>query len=369
MDMWSPERKSAIRLPAPAEIAAALPDLSRARTVVERGRRAIEAILDGRDTRLVVVVGPCSIHDPRAALEYAAHLAQARTRFCNHLEIVMRAYFEKPRTTVGWKGLINDPHLDGSCRIEIGLTVARALLNEINLLGVPTATEFLDPFTPVYLSDLVAWAAIGARTTESQTHRELASGLPMPVGFKNGTDGNVQIAVDAIIAAARAHHFMSIDAHGAVSTVSSRGNPYGHVVLRGGKQPNFDTANIREVHALLSSANVKPRLFVDASHGNSQRQYRNQIPVCEDIAMQIASGSRHIAGVMIESHLVEGRQDPGNGKALEYGKSITDACLSWPDTERVLEQLAGAVGTRRPSHAIRDDSLHASRESSGKISV
>jgi 3-deoxy-7-phosphoheptulonate synthase len=369
MDMWSPERKNAIRLPAPAQIAAAHPDLARAHAVVARGRRAIEAVLDARDTRLVVVVGPCSIHDPRAALEYATHLVRARARFSKDLEIVMRVYFEKPRTTVGWKGLINDPHLDGSGRIETGLTLARALLYEINLMGVPTATEFLDPFTPAYLSDLVAWAAIGARTTESQTHREVASGLPMPVGFKNGTDGNVRIAVDAIIAAARAHHFMSIDAHGAISTVSSRGNPYGHVVLRGGKQPNFDRENVRDAHALLSDAKVTPRLFIDASHGNSQRQYRNQIPVCDNIAMQTASGSPHIAGVMIESNLVEGRQDPGNGQALEYGKSITDACLSWRDTESVLERLAGAVDARRLAHAIWNDGPQRARELAGKISV
>ncbi|WP_244106291.1 3-deoxy-7-phosphoheptulonate synthase [Paraburkholderia phenazinium] len=335
------------RLLSPFEVLAAQPRLPHVSTVVERGRAAVADALDARSDRLVVIVGPCSIHDPQAALDYAQRLARERARLADELEIVMRVYFEKPRTTVGWKGLINDPYLDGSFRIDAGLVMARTLLNDVNTLGLPAATEFLDPFTPAYIADLVSWGAIGARTTESQTHREMASGLPMPIGFKNGTDGNVQIAADAIQAAARAHRFISIDSEGSICTVTSKGNPLGHAVLRGGKEPNYDAVSVRAAAARLHAAGARQRLIVDASHANSQRQYRNQIPVCAELGAQIASGCEVLAGVMIESNLAEGRQDAAPGKTLEYGKSITDACLSWTDTVDVLEQLAGSVRARR----------------------
>lgn len=338
------------RLPSPAQIVATRPRELRVQTIVDQGRSAIADVLNAQSDRLVVVVGPCSVHDPEAARDYAIRLARERVRLAEEIEIVMRVYFEKPRTTIGWKGLINDPHLDGSCQIDTGLRIARTLLHDIVSLALPAATEFLDPFTPAYFADLISWGAIGARTTESQTHREIASGLPMPVGFKNGTDGNVQIAADAISAASRAHHFISIDWHGAVCATASRGNPLGHVVLRGGKQTNFDAASVRAACDLLSAANLRQRLFIDASHANSNRQYRNQIPVCASIAAQIAGGSENIAGVMIESNLLEGRQDLAAGKQLEHGKSITDACISWPDTVGVLESLAHSVRSRRQAH-------------------
>ncbi|MBI0326071.1 3-deoxy-7-phosphoheptulonate synthase [Burkholderia plantarii] len=347
MESATSGRSSARRLPSPAEIAAACPTTARVRTVVENGRRAIVDCLEGSDGRLAVIVGPCSIHDPDAARDYAHRLAEQRQRLADDLEIVMRVYFEKPRTTTGWKGLINDPWLDGSHAVETGLGIARTLLRDVNELGLPTATEFLDPLTHGYFSDLVSWGAVGARTTESQTHREVASSLAMPVGFKNGTDGNVRIAADAMISASRAHHHLSIDGDGAICKTVSRGNPYAHIVLRGGRQPNYDAASVNATGSLLESENLRGRLFVDASHANSARKHRNQIAVCGNIGAQLADGSRYIAGVMIESNLMEGRQDLGNGKGLEYGKSVTDACLSWEDTVEVLSQLARSAGKRR----------------------
>jgi 3-deoxy-7-phosphoheptulonate synthase len=340
------------RLPSPVDIIETGPRDPRAARTVESGRTAVADALAGRSERLVAIVGPCSIHDPEAACDYAARLAYERMRYADDLEIVMRVYFEKPRTTIGWKGLINDPYLDGSHRVDIGLRTARAVLHDVNAIGVPTATEFLDPFTPCYLRDLVSWGAIGARTTESQTHREIASNLPMPVGFKNGTDGNVQIAVDAVRAASREQCFVTIDYHGVACAALSDGNPWSHVVLRGGRQPNYDAASVQAAWEMLAAANVSTRLVIDASHANSRRQYMNQIPVCEDIAAQIAGGDTRIAGVMIESNLLGGRQDHVAGGALEYGRSITDACLSWDDTVRTLDSLAQAVRMRRRIHAI-----------------
>lgn len=347
MESASFGRETARPLPSPAQILKTCPGTPHVRSVVESGRRAIVNCLEERDERLVVVVGPCSIHDPEAALAYAQKLAAERVRLRDDLEIVMRVYFEKPRTTTGWKGLINDPRLNGSYCVESGLSIARSLLHDINDMGLPSATEFLDPFTHSYFSDLVSWGAVGARTTESQTHREMASALAMPVGFKNGTDGNVRIAADAMICASHPHHHIAIDLNGSICTAVSQGNAYSHLVLRGGKQPNYDAASVHAAASLMASANLKQRLFIDASHGNSARQHRNQIAVCTDIGAQVAAGSPYIAGVMIESNLVEGRQDLGDGKALEYGKSVTDACLSWEDTVEVLQQLAGSSNARR----------------------
>jgi 3-deoxy-7-phosphoheptulonate synthase len=308
--------------------------------LVARSRQAIHRIVHGADQRLIVIVGPCSIHDPQAALEYAERLAALRQRLEGELEIVMRVYFEKPRTTVGWKGLINDPHRNGSFDIEAGLAMARALLLEINQQGVPAATEFLDLASPHYLADLVSWGAIGARTTESQVHRELASCLPCPVGFKNGTDGNVRIAIDAVRAASQSHHFLTQS-----GIVASAGNPDGHIILRGGKQPNYDAASVELACQALTRNACPARLMIDASHANSRKNHENQIPVCADIAAQIATGEERIMGVMIESNLVAGRQD----EALCYGQSITDACIGWADTEMLLNEMAQAVARRRVS--------------------
>jgi 3-deoxy-7-phosphoheptulonate synthase len=319
----------------------------RANETVFAARSAIHRILQGQDERLLVVVGPCSIHDPRAAREYAARLAEERRRLADRLEIVMRVYFEKPRTTVGWKGLINDPDLDDSFNINKGLRAARALLLDINELGLPAGTEFLDMITPQYIADLVSWGAIGARTTESQVHRELASGLSCPVGFKNGTDGNLRIAIDAIKAASQPHHFLSVTKGGHSAIVATSGNADCHVILRGGKAPNYDRASIEAACAESASAGLPCRLMVDASHGNSQKKPENQLKVIDDIAGQLKQGERRIFGVMIESHLVGGRQDLAPDQELTYGQSITDACVGWDETVAMLDTLAEAVDARR----------------------
>ncbi|MCI0505478.1 MAG: 3-deoxy-7-phosphoheptulonate synthase AroG [Gammaproteobacteria bacterium] len=314
---------------------------------VSATRAEIHRILHGEDERLLVVVGPCSIHDPIAALDYARHIKQARAQWEKDLLIVMRVYFEKPRTTVGWKGLINDPNLDDSYEINKGLRLARQLLIDINNLGVPAGTEFLDLITPQYVADLVSWGAIGARTTESQVHRELASGLSCPVGFKNGTDGTLNIAIDAVRAAMRPHCFLSMTKAGHSAIFNTAGNEDCHIILRGGKEPNYDAASVKEATSALLKAEVNPRLMIDCSHANSQKVYQRQIGVAEDVAQQIAAGNAYIMGAMIESHLKEGRQDVAAGQALIYGQSITDACISWDQTTPLLAMLADAVQQRR----------------------
>lgn len=314
---------------------------------VHDSRQALHRILHGMDDRLAVVIGPCSIHDPKAAMEYAARLKQVRDRLQGELEIVMRVYFEKPRTTVGWKGLINDPDLDGSFQINKGLRLARQLLLDINSLGLPSGCEFLDMITPQYIADLVSWGAIGARTTESQVHRELASGLSCPVGFKNGTDGNIRIAVDAIKAASQPHHFLSVTKGGHSAIVSTLGNEDCHVILRGGKAPNYDAQSVQAACDDLAKAGLAQRVMIDASHANSSKKPENQPAVCSDVAQQIASGDTRIIGVMVESHLVAGRQDLVAGQPLTYGQSITDGCIDWDSSLAVLEELAQAVQARR----------------------
>jgi len=317
-----------------------------AKTVVE-ARQQIHRVLHGADDRLVVIIGPCSIHDVQAAKEYAARLADARAKLGRDLLIVMRVYFEKPRTTVGWKGLINDPKLDGSFSINEGLRIARQLLLDLNEMGVPVGCEFLDMITPQYIADLVAWGAIGARTTESQVHRELASGLSCPVGFKNGTDGNIKIAVDAIRAAQAPHHFLSVTKGGHSAIVSTTGNEDCHIILRGGKQPNYDAASVDAAGKGLAEAGVPVRLMVDFSHGNSSKNPQKQIDVGHDVARQLAAGEERIFGVMMESHLKAGRQDLIPGKPLQYGVSITDGCVGWEESRAVLDELAEAVRKRR----------------------
>jgi 3-deoxy-7-phosphoheptulonate synthase len=312
-------------------------------------RRKLRQILHGKSDRLLVIIGPCSIHDPVAALEYAKKLHEERKRHADDLEILMRVYFEKPRTTVGWKGLINDPYLNGSFRINEGLRVARDLLLRINQAGVPAGCEFLDTISPQYIGDLVSWGAIGARTTESQVHRELASGLSAPVGFKNGTDGNVRIAVDALLAARQQHHFLSVHKSGQVAIVVTRGNDDCHIILRGGKAPNYDAANVAAACEELAKAKLAERLMIDCSHANAAKQFQRQSDVARDIAGQLAGGERRIVGVMVESHLVEGRQELQAGKPLRFGQSITDPCLGWEDSVRLLDTLAEAVGKRRKS--------------------
>ena len=314
---------------------------------VAGARQAVHAILHGQDDRLLVVIGPCSIHDTKAAMEYARRLAPLRQRFAGELEIVMRVYFEKPRTTVGWKGLINDPYMDNSFRINDGLRMARELLRDINELGLPAGTEFLDMISPQYVADLISWGAIGARTTESQVHRELASGLSCPVGFKNGTDGNVKIAVEAIKAASQPHHFLSVTKGGHSAIVSTNGNDDCHVILRGGKAPNYDAASVELACQAIAGQGLAPRLMVDASHANSSKKPENQVPVCADIGAQLAAGEQRIVGVMIESHLVAGRQDHVAGTELVYGQSVTDGCIAWDTSVVVLEGLAEAVKQRR----------------------
>ncbi len=312
-------------------------------------RKRVREIVRGKSDRLLVIIGPCSIHDPAAAVAYAEKLLAERRKHEGELEIVMRVYFEKPRTTVGWKGLINDPYLNGSFRINEGLRIARDLLVRINRLGMPAGCEFLDVISPQYIGDLVSWGAIGARTTESQVHRELASGLSAPVGFKNGTDGNVRIAVDAILAAGQKHHFLSVHKSGQVSIVETRGNEDCHVILRGGKAPNYDAASVKAACDELAKSKLECRLMVDFSHANSSKQYKKQLDVARDVGAQIEGGSRCIVGVMVESHLVEGRQDLVDGKAasLKFGQSITDPCLSWDDSTELLDTLAAAVKARR----------------------
>lgn len=317
---------------------------------VAKARLAVNRILSGEDDRLLVVIGPCSIHDPEAALDYAKKIQaiRANPQINQHLEVVMRVYFEKPRTTVGWKGLINDPYLNETFALNDGLRIARKVLSDINDLTVPAAGEFLDMITPQYVADFMSWGAIGARTTESQVHRELASGLSCAVGFKNATNGSVKIALDAIGAAEAPHHFLSVTKFGHSAIVSTAGNPDCHIILRGGDSgTNYDAASIEKVCADIEKSGRRPHVMVDFSHANSQKQFKRQLDVCNDVAAQIANGSHKISGVMIESHLVEGRQDLVEGKALTYGQSITDACLGWEDSEKVLFQLADAVAQRR----------------------
>ena len=315
--------------------------------LVERSREAIARILRGHDDRLLVVVGPCSIHDHDQALEYALRLKAAAEPLADALLVVMRTYFEKPRTTVGWKGYINDPHLDGSFAINEGLERARRLLIEIVETGLPVGTEFLDLLSPQFISDLVAWGAIGARTTESQSHRQLASGLSCPVGFKNGTDGGVRVAVDAMLAASAPHAFMGMTKMGQAAIFETRGNRDCHVILRGGRQPNYGAEAVAAACAVLRGAGLREQVMVDVSHGNSEKQHRRQVEVAAEIAARIAAGERAISGVMIESHLHEGRQDLVPGQPLQRGISITDACIGWAQTAPLLERLAQAVRTRR----------------------
>jgi len=341
-------RIEAVRpLVTPALLHEALPITDAALETVERTRREVLAIIEGKDDRLLMIVGPCSIHAHDEAVEYASLLRQAAVDLADELCIVMRCYFEKPRTTVGWKGYINDPHLDGSFAINVGLERARRLLLDILELDLPVATEFLDLLSPQFVSDLVTWGAIGARTTESQTHRQLASGLSCPVGFKNGTDGNVRIAVDAVISARSPHAFIGMTKMGQAAVFETRGNPHCHVILRGGKSPNYDAESIEAAGRLLSAAGLPPRVMVDASHANSAKQHRNQIAVVHDLAQRIADGEPKVLGIMLESHLEEGRQDLIPGQPLRRGVSITDACLAWADTRPLLERLAQAVRAQR----------------------
>ena len=322
-----------------------------AETLISETRQRVRNIMAGKDDRLLVIIGPCSIHDPAAAIDYARKLREQREKYADTLEIVMRVYFEKPRTTVGWKGLINDPYLDESYRIDEGLRIARQLLTEINKLGVPAGSEFLDVISPQYIGDLISWGAIGARTTESQVHRELASGLSAPIGFKNGTDGNIRIATDAIQAAARPHHFLSVHKNGQVAIVETKGNKDCHVILRGGKLPNYDKTHVEAACKDLEAAKLPTTLMVDCSHANSSKQHEKQIDVARDVAAQLAGGSRHIFGVMVESHLKAGAQKFSAGKddpaKLNYGQSITDACIGWDDSLTVLDVLSQAVKARR----------------------
>ena len=331
----------------PAHLIREFPCSDSASYTAANSRNALHRILHGQDDRLMVVIGPCSIHDTKAAMEYATRLVQQRLRFAGELEIVMRVYFEKPRTTVGWKGLINDPYMDNSFRINDGLRMAREMLLNINELGLPAGTEFLDVISPQYIADLISWGAIGARTTESQVHRELASGLSCPVGFKNGTDGNVKIASDAIKAASQPHHFLSVTKGGHSAIVSTNGNEDCHIILRGGKAPNYDKDSVNAVCQEISGNGLAARVMIDASHANSSKKPENQVPVCADIAAQVAAGDTRIVGVMVESHLVGGRQDLVPGKELVYGQSVTDGCIDWESSVAVLEGLAEAVKQRR----------------------
>lgn len=331
----------------PAHVMREFAGTREASAAVYAARHAVHDILHGQDDRLVVVIGPCSIHNVDGALEYADRLKALREQHKDELEIIMRVYFEKPRTTVGWKGLINDPGLDGSFNINLGLRTARKLLLDVNNMGIPAGCEFLDMITPQYIADLVSWGAIGARTTESQVHRELASGLSCPVGFKNGTGGDVKIAVDAIKAASQSHHFLSVTKGGHSAIVSTAGNNDCHVILRGGKVPNYDAANVEQACQVLAKAGLPQRIMIDASHANSNKDYRNQPLVLDDVARQMEGGEARICGVMVESHLVGGRQDLVAGQPLTYGQSITDGCIDWDTSVQVLERLALAVRNRR----------------------
>ncbi len=322
------------------------PASEKATKSVFNGRQAIADILANRNDRLLVVIGPCSIHDPKAALEYGEKLVKLREKYKESLEIVMRVYFEKPRTTVGWKGLINDPYMDNSFKLNDGLRIGRKLLLDLNELGLPTAGEFLDMITPQYMADVMCWGAIGARTTESQVHRELASGLSCPVGFKNGTDGTVKVAIDAIGSAAASHHFLSVTKFGHAAIVETTGNKDCHIILRGGKTTNFDADSVKVVTDELNNVGLNDKIMIDFSHANSQKKFKNQRSVCDDVCTQIAQGNKQIFGVMVESNLVEGRQNLVNTKAEVYGQSITDACIGWQDTKSLLAQLNDAVATR-----------------------
>ncbi|EOD79185.1 2-keto-3-deoxy-D-arabino-heptulosonate-7-phosphate synthase I alpha [Grimontia indica] len=335
-------------LPTPAEVEAESPLTDSVAQDIAEARKQAEDILTGRDNRLLVVVGPCSIHDPDAGLDYAKRLKVLADQHKETLHIVMRTYFEKPRTVVGWKGMINDPDLDGSCNLRKGLFKARKFLLDVNKLGLPTATEFLDMITGQYIADLVTWGAIGARTTESQIHREMASALSCPVGFKNGTDGNIKIAIDAIRSSQTSHLFCSPDKNGVMTIYRTSGNPYGHVILRGGHQPNYHKADVESAAANLSEIGLTPRLVVDFSHANCEKQHRRQLDVAADICNQLVEGDTFIAGIMAESFIEEGNQaaDKDNLCDLTYGKSITDPCLGWNDTEKMLQMLSDAIAKR-----------------------
>ena len=339
--------KNITEVDSPATVHALYPITEKAAQTTAQSRDAIHKILHGLDDRMLVIIGPCSVHDPDAAIDYANKLLAVRDRLKGELEIVMRVYFEKPRTTVGWKGLINDPHLNETFDINEGLKRGRKLLLDVNELGLPAGTEFLDLISPQYIADLISWGAIGARTTESQGHRELASGLSCPVGFKNGTDGTIRIAVDAIRAAERPHVFMSLTKAGHSAIFSTGGNEDTHIILRGGKRPNYDQESVAEAAEEMQKAGLRPNLMIDFSHANSRKQHEKQVDVARDVASQIRRGNKNIIGAMIESHLVGGRQDLVPGKELLYGQSITDACICWEDSEPVLEQLAEAVRMRR----------------------
>ncbi|MCG7533024.1 3-deoxy-7-phosphoheptulonate synthase AroG [Psychrobium sp. MM17-31] len=331
----------------PVALLERFPLSTKASKTVFDARQTTHQILTGKDDRLLVVIGPCSIHDPKAAIEYANRLVKLREELSADLEVVMRVYFEKPRTTVGWKGMINDPYMDNSCKLNDGLRMARELLLNVNDLGLPTAGEFLDMITPQYIADLMSWGAIGARTTESQVHRELASGMSCPIGFKNGTDGTIKVAIDAIGAASAPHNFLSVTKYGHSAIVQTRGNEDCHIILRGGKEPNYSKSHIDAVNEQLTAAKLPNNIMVDFSHANSSKQFKRQMDVATDVCGQIAAGDKSLFGVMIESHLVEGRQDIVNGEAATYGQSVTDACIGWDDTEAVLRQLAAAVRDRR----------------------
>jgi 3-deoxy-7-phosphoheptulonate synthase len=338
----------------PAILMDELPITEPVSTLVARSREEVAGVIQGRDDRLVVVVGPCSLHDPDAGLEYGGRLADLASRLADDLVVVMRVYFEKPRTIVGWKGLINDPHLDGSFAINDGLRLARRFLLSINALGLPAATEFLDPISPQFFADLVSWGAIGARTSESQVHRELASGLSMPVGFKNGTDGTVQVAMDAVRSAAQPHQFLSVTKQGVAAIVATGGNPDCHVILRGGTSgPNYSADHVARVVGDLGTAHVTPRVMIDCSHANSGKDHNREPIVLRDVVGQLEAGSTSIFGVMLESFLVAGRQTVTPGKSLVYGQSITDACLDWDTTSALLVELATAVRARRGATVTR----------------
>ena len=331
----------------PTQVLAEFPITEASSHCVFQAREQIQQVLHGDDDRLMVVVGPCSIHDPVAARDYANRLLELRNELSKDLLIIMRVYFEKPRTTVGWKGLINDPNLDNSFEINTGLRLARELLLDLNTMGIPAGTEYLDLISPQYVADLVSWGAIGARTTESQVHRELSSGLSCPVGFKNATDGGLQVAVDAIGSATRPHHFLSVTKEGKSAIFSTSGNPDCHVILRGGKNTNYDAASIDEACASLEKANLEPRVMVDCSHANSLKQHEKQMEVGADVCQQLSVGEKRIFGVMVESHIVAGRQNVVDGKAETYGQSVTDACIDWDSTVTLLKQFAQAVQQRR----------------------
>lgn len=331
----------------PVAVLEKFPASEAASSTTFQAREAIHNILHDQDDRLLVVIGPCSIHDPKAAIEYGQRLKALRDELSGHLEVVMRVYFEKPRTTVGWKGLINDPYLDDSYKINDGLRIGRKLLLDLTDMGMPTASEFLDMITPQYVADLISWGAIGARTTESQVHRELSSGLSCPVGFKNGTDGNIKIATDAIRSASASHHFLSVTKFGHSAIVETAGNPDCHIILRGGKEPNYSAEHVAAIKQELEVSGLKQKVMIDFSHANSSKQYQRQMVVADDVCAQLRAGEHAIFGVMIESHLVAGRQDLVDGQASTYGQSITDACIGLDDTEKVLRQLAQAVEARR----------------------